>query len=151
MSKNALYITAIIALLLLNLVQLAGKYYELSPKDRPPADDKEGGELILRKLHFDRLQADQFKVMIDVHKGTVGDLRDQLYRNYTALYGVLKKDSNKPAIDSIQNEICGIYKAINYENIAHFEAVKKICRQDQLKNFDIFLDEMLERLGPGRK
>ena len=84
-------------------------------------------------------------------KGKVGDLRDQLYRDYTGLYGVLKKDSNPTAIDSLQNEICGVYRAINNENIAHFEDVKKLCREDQLKNFDIFLDEMLERLGPGRK
>jgi len=150
MSKNLFFTIIIVFLILVNVFQLVGNYYEWLP--HKPSIHQEGGGYVLRQLHFDRKQADQYKTLIDDHKIRLGHLKSNLYQQYKDLYSSVGKENFPPStLDSLQAGICRLHQAINKENLSHFADVKALCRPDQQQYFSSFLDEMLVRLGPEKK
>src|SRR5689334_11661757 len=115
MRTNVLLSMIILILVLFNVFQLVGNYYEWLP--HKPTIHQEGGGYVLRQLHFDRNQADRYKVLIEDHKSRIKDLKSELYQKYGALYSLADNDTiSSNTKDSLQSIICKLHQAINDEN-----------------------------------
>ncbi len=58
----------------------------------------------------------------------------------TQYYSLLKSEDNKNG-DSLINEIGKLSMETEKINYKHFQDIKRICRPDQMKNFDNLIDD----------
>jgi periplasmic protein CpxP/Spy len=102
---------------------------------RPPLRKEAPREAIIQMLHFDKEQADQYKQLIDQHQSSIRDLDDKIAETKNALYQTLSTE-NSIAKDSLLLTLADLQKHVESVHYAHFMDIKKICRPDQLRDFD---------------
>jgi hypothetical protein len=138
MSKIKLLTIAVIGLFLLNAGIITFMFFRNPPQPgegRPPMRKEAPREAIIQMLHFDKEQADQYKQLIDQHQSSIRDLDDKIAETKNQLYQTLSTE-NKIVKDSLLLTLADLQKQVESVHYGHFQDIKKICRTDQLRDFD---------------
>jgi hypothetical protein len=141
MSKIKLLSIAVIGLLVLNLF-IVGFLFLRKPlrpggrPDGPPPLAQAGPQNeIIEELRFDSVQESQYRILIDDHKESTKSLNDSIRNVKSILYKTLN-DENNPDTDSLIEKLGALQKSIERTHYEHFAELKKLCRPDQLSDFE---------------
>ena len=98
-------------------------------KDRSPK------ERIIKKLHFDKNQVAQYEALIEEHHNKIKELDQKMAKiKHEMLHQISTID---PATqDSLFNEIGRLQAEVEKTHFQHFLAIKSLCREDQLDDFE---------------
>jgi len=144
MSKIKLLTIAVIGLFLLNIGMITFMLFgnPIRPGlGRPPLQREAPREAIIQMLHFDKEQSDQYKELIDQHQALIRDLDDKIAETKNELYQTLSTE-NITIKDSLQIVLADLQKQVESVHYAHFMDIKKICRPDQLNDFNKLTKEL---------
>jgi periplasmic protein CpxP/Spy len=150
MNKTKLLTFAVVALLLLNLATLG--FLVFSAKTNHPNSFRrpQPREIIIEKLDFDANQQDQYVELIGRHRQEINKLDDQIRNSKQELYLQLTKQNiNIKAKDSLINNIANTQKQIEEMHFSHFQDIKKLCRKEQINDFNDLTEE-LSKIFSGR-
>lgn len=134
MTKNRFYIFIIIGLLISNMLLVAFILLKKPPQHSGPRN------LIIERLKFDENQIQQYDELISQHRMQIREKRHEMTDLKTQYYSLLKSEDNKNG-DSLINEIGKLSMETEKINYKHFQDIKRICRPDQMKNFDNLIDD----------
>ncbi|KUJ57006.1 MULTISPECIES: hypothetical protein [Chryseobacterium] len=134
MTKNRFYIFIIIGLLISNMLLVAFILLKKPPQHSGPRN------LIIERLKFDENQIRQYDELISQHRRQIREKRHEMTDLKTQCYSLLKSEDNKNG-DSLINEIGKLSMETEKINYKHFQDIKRICRPDQMKNFDNLIDD----------
>ena len=143
MNKIKFLKIAVGSLLLINLGLIG--FLFLGPHHPPHHSPK---AFIIEKLHLDKEQTLQFEVLIDEHRSKRKEMHQEILYLKNELYKTLTAEGKIAEQEVLINELGKVQEASEKINLAHFSALKKICRPEQLKNFDALMEELGELMKP---
>ena len=149
MEKTKLLTIAVIGLLIINFGTLG--FLLLNGKGhRPPQEGRQKPkEIIIEKLHFDEAQQKDYAKLIKWHHGEITRLDDQIRQTKNELYSQLNQgETNVKTKDSLVSLLAGYQKQIEETHFKHFEDIKKLCRQNQMENFNALTEELSKIFAP---
>jgi periplasmic protein CpxP/Spy len=141
MSKMKLLSIAVIGLLILNLGIVGFLFFSkpLRPLDRPngrpPFERIKPQNEIIEGLHFDSDQVRQYEILIEEHQVSIRTLNDSI-RNVKSMLYLMLNAENISDKDSLIETLGSLQKGIERIHYEHFAEVKKLCRADQLSDFE---------------
>ena len=144
MSKIKLLTIAVIGLFLLNagiITFMLLRNPPLPGEGGPPMHKDAPRKAIVQMLHFDKEQEGQYKELIDQHQALIRDLDDKIADTKNELYQTLSSE-NTAAKDSLLLTLADLQKLVESVHYGHFQEIKKICRPDQLRDFDKLTKEL---------
>jgi periplasmic protein CpxP/Spy len=153
MSKIKLLIAAVAGLLLVNLGLVTFLFFRKPPY---PAQgrgrmEKEGPKkFIIEKLHFDKEQTAQYEALITAHQVSIKSLRGSISTEKNNLYQLLAGE-NAAGRDSLITLLGSLQQQIELAHYKHFDAIKKLCRPDQLNDFNKLTKELADYFAPAKK
>lgn len=161
MSKIKLLTIAVIGLLVVNIGivgYLLMKKKPNPPEGRPPMgmDGKPPGKkdgpkkIITERLHFDKEQIAQYEKLIEEHQVYVKALNDNIKIAKNNLYRSLANE-NVAGKDSLIASLGSFQKQIELVHYEHFASLKKICKPNQLNDFNELTKELARFFAPGKK
>lgn len=143
MNKNKLLIFLIAGLLASNILlvvfMIKGKGHPHRPMPR---------EIIIERLHFDATQISQYDALIKNHRESITEKERALMDLKNNLYATLKSEENKTLTDSLINGISSVQNQIEHIHYSHFIDIKKICKAEQLNNFNELANELSRLFSP---
>jgi hypothetical protein len=146
MNKTKVLTIAVIALFLINIVTLSFLSFN-GPKNN---DRKQPKEIVIHKLGFDKNQITEYEILIKNHKTNINRLDNQIKNSKNKLYQQLNLPENKVVTDSILNSL-NLYKSeIELVHFNHFLDIKKICKPEQLDNYNELTQELSKIFAPKR-
>lgn len=150
MNKNRLLIFLIAGLLISNILLVVFIMKGKRHGPGPGGPHHRGGprELLIERLHFDESQIQQFEKLIQEHRKNLREHDSQLQNLKTILYSNLKSPENKTVTDSLINAMTVIQNKIEHVHYAHFEDVKKLCKPEQINDFNELANELSHIFGP---
>lgn len=137
MNKLKFLTIASITLLLINLL-LVGfivlrplwKKKNIGPKD-----------YIVKRLNLNEAQIKQYDVWIEAHQNKRKELNKKIIKNRQLLYQQLV--TNTPEIPNrFIDELGMIQQELEILHWKHFQDLKLLCTEDQLKEFNLLVDEL---------
>jgi periplasmic protein CpxP/Spy len=143
MEKSKLLTIAVIGLLLINIATL-GFLFIKSPKDhQPPGHHTNKKEIIIKKLHFDANQQNEYEKLIQWHRGEIEKNDDEIRDTKMALYQLLSENEiDSKRKDSLMLQLNTAQMQIEAAHFKHFADIKKLCRKDQLDDFNELTHEL---------
>lgn len=126
MNKTRFLWVAIVALLLLNIVTL----FRLKPPPPPEGPRK----IIIERLHFNQPQVAAYDQLIERHRADIQQKDEAIAAARQAIYSLLPGDDFSKK-DSLIAEVGRLQAEVEHLHFAHFQDIKKLCRQDQLEDF----------------
>ena len=149
MNKTKLLTLAVLALLLLNFGLLGYfLYYKSSYHFFSNNREQKGGpkEIIIKKLHFDAIQTRDYQKLIDSHRLQIRTIEEKIRNSKNELYSLLKEsDFNIKNETAIIDSLSSYQSQIELVHFKHFQDIKKLCKKDQLQDFNE-LTEQLSKL-----
>lgn len=143
---------AVIGLLLINLSLVA--FLVLRKPPVPPHDRQAGGNgpkrLVIEKLHFSPDQTAQYEQLIEEHRTQIDPLNEHIKAAKNRLYITLATN-DAARKDSLINQIGSLQRQIEVVHYNHFVALKKLCRPDQLADFNELTTDLAGFFAPRRK
>ncbi len=152
MSQIKFFKTLTIVLVLLNITVIAFFFLRHhGPRHHhfPPHHGRPLFEIIERKLNLNGKQRQQFKIMRESHHEQMMALdrkRDELLKKYFESIGNGQTSGN-----NLIGEIINIEKERIDITYKHFEDIKALCKEEQLKDFPEVLDIAIEHLLSSNK
>jgi protein CpxP len=149
MEKTKLLTIAVIGLLLINLGTL-GFLLLNNKQHRPPHGDRtEPKEIIIEKLNLDKNQQSEYTKLIQWHRGEITRLDDNIRQAKNELYAQLNEtETNSKTKDSLIAIINSNQNLIEQTHFKHFEDIKKLCRKDQMDDFNALTEELSRIFAP---
>ncbi len=144
MSKIRLLTIAVIGLFLLNMGMITFMFLRTPsrPGDGwPPIHKEAPRKAIVQMLHLDKEQSGQYKELIDQHQGLIRDLDEKIAETKNEIYQTLSTE-NTPVKDSLLLTLADLQKQVESVHYDHFMDIKKICKPDQLIEFDNLTKEL---------
>jgi periplasmic protein CpxP/Spy len=135
MNKNRFYQIVIVALLMLNIVFL---FLHFNRPDTPMGPQK----IIIEKLHFDKSQIAQYEALILGHRELIVENEDKINEGKNSLYQQLNVQMDSLKVDSLSKNIADLQKKAEMINFKHFQDIKKICKPEQLPDFEKLVGEL---------
>lgn len=132
--------TAII-LSLLNIGLMAGRFFHRPPHPPPHGNPK---HRIIRTLKFDKKQVEAFEALIDVHIDSISFLEKDILTLKKEIYKGLITALPTEKKDSLYEELGKRLVKIEQVHYHHFEAIKKLCNNEQLKSFETLSNEIAD-------
>lgn len=148
MNKNRLLIFLIAGLLISNILLVVFMMKGRGPGHGPPPHHGGPRDLIIERLHFDEAQIAKFETLIQEHHKNVTDEDQALMNIKNTLYDNLKSDENKATTDSLINAMTIIQNKIEHIHYSHFEDIKKLCKPEQIRYFNVLATELSHLFGP---
>ncbi|WP_293890347.1 hypothetical protein [Flavobacterium sp.] len=150
MEKTKLLTITIIGLLLLNLGTLGFLFFNGFKGHRQLHDSRPmPREIIIEKLHFDTQQQKEYDKLITWHRAEITRLDDAIRKAKNDLYSGLSKDKiDLQTKDSLISVINSNQKQVEETHFKHFEDIKKLCRKDQMENFNDLTEEFGRIFAP---
>lgn len=154
MSKQKFYIVVIIGLLISNLLLIGFMFPKRGHK--PPAKGmKLDGprSIIIEKLKFDDVQVASYDELIEVHQTNIKEQDEQIFAIKNGMYKTLN-ESDAKLVDSLSVEIASAQKAIEVLHYNHFLDIKKLCKPEQLKDYEMLtkdIAKLFSRKPKGKK
>lgn len=153
MSKIKLLTISVIGLMIVNLGMVAFLLLQkppFRPDGRPPLEKTGPKKIIIDKLHFDAEQAVQYEHLIDQHQLIIKPLNDSIKIVKNNLYQSLANEN-----DSIKNSLIAklglLQRQVELTHYEHFLAIKKLCKLDQLEDFNKLSKELAGFFAPPKK
>jgi protein CpxP len=155
MTKIKLLSIAVVGLLLVNAGILAFLVIK-KPAEPPmggPGRPGPGGEgpkrIIIERLHFDAEQTAKYEKLITEHRKQINELDREIRTTKNNLYSTLSSASSLNK-DSLETRLGEIQKQIESTHYNHFSDIKKLCKPDQLENFNDLTKELARFFAPGK-
>lgn len=150
MNKNRLLIFLIAGLLISNILLVVFMMKGRGPGHHGPPPPHHGGprDLIIERLHFDDTQIQQFEKLIQEHRKNLREQDEALLTIKNTLYSNLKSEENKTVTDSLINSMVAIQNKIEHIHYSHFGDIKKLCKPEQLEDFNELASELSRLFGP---
>ena len=148
MDKTKLLTFSVIALLLLNLGTLSFLFLTNPNGNHPHGTPNfKGGpepkEIIIEKLNFDSNQIAQYEKLIQVHRKEISSIEDEIRKTKEELYFQLHENSiNNATKDSLIDALAAYQKQIENIHFKHFQDIKKLCKKEQLDDFNALTEEL---------
>lgn len=148
MDKTKLLTFAVIALLLLNLGTLSFLFLTNPNGNHPHGDSNFKGraepkEIIIEKLNFDSKQKSEYEKLIQVHRKEISSIEDEIRKTKEELYLQLHENTtNNTTKDSLINALATYQKQIEITHFKHFQDIKKLCKKEQLDDFNALTEEL---------
>ncbi len=145
MNKPSLQTIIIIGLLLSNIILAAllflGKPKHGNPHDRPR-------NMVIERLQFDQNQVAEYDKLIAGHRkqvhqfdSTMRAMKQDLYQNLLVNQSEAKRDSIAQAMGQLQQNI----EIVHFN---HFMDIKKLCKGEQIKAFELLAGDITEIFAP---
>lgn len=133
-------------LILLNLTLLGltfGKSFLFSPgQHRPPHPEGPKG-LIIEKLHFDHAQKKAYEKLIHAHRTQIDSLDHEVRFCKNELYSLLKQETiDTSAQKKLVSKLGELQLHIEQTHFNHFADIKKLCRPNQMDDYDELTAEL---------
>jgi periplasmic protein CpxP/Spy len=145
MSKIKLLSIAVIGLLAINIAvigYLLLRKPPMPPIGMPQSEKKEGPKkIIIDKLHFDKEQVTAYEALIVGHRESVKGLKDSISNTKNNLYQSLKTE-NFTGKDSLIHLLGFLQKRIELVHYEHFTQIKKLCKPEQMADFNTLTNEL---------
>ena len=150
MNKTKVLGFAVIALLVLNFGILA--FLFLSKNDDGPRGRKMPREIVIEKLHFDENQIEAYDKTIKIHQEDIRNLDDSIRSTKNELYQLMNSDT----IDSVQKDslflkLANYQKQIETTHFNHFLEIKKLCKKEQLSDYENLTEELSKLFSHPRR
>ncbi len=140
MNKQKLLTISVAVLFLLNCGIIG--YLFLSKKNKLEGR-RMPKEIVIKKLHFDKSQIDEYDKIILLHQHKIRSLDDSIRITKNKLYQLLNESSNvNSRKDSLIVTLANYQKQIQLTHFNHFLEIKSICRKDQLADFEHLTEEL---------
>jgi len=139
MNKIKFLTIAVWALAATNLLLVGSMFFH---RFGPPPHGR-AREMVIRELRLDRAQVRDYDKLIRWHRSRIENAEHRMIELKGRLYGTLAKpddDKIAPMMDSIGK----IQVEIEHTNYRHFQDIRKLCRPDQLENYDETIRHILE-------
>ncbi len=161
MSKLKLLSIAVISLLLINIAIVGYLFFlkpPFPPNGRPPMCQYGGPpmknegpkKMIIERLHFYKEQVASYEMLIEAHKASLNSLNDSIKIAKNNLYQSLQNE-NFTGKDSLINLLGSLQKQIEILHFEHFAQLRKLCKPEQLKNFNELTVELAQFFTPDKK
>jgi periplasmic protein CpxP/Spy len=109
-------------------------------------------EIVIQKLGFDAEQIKLYDVIIKKHQNRIKSLDDAIRKSKNELYSRLKESATEiDTNDSLVNQINHYQKQIEITHYNHFIEIKKICKTEQLAEFNALTNELSKIFSGKRK
>ncbi len=144
MSKVKLLSIAVIGLVALN-IGVVGFLLLRKPPMPPeagPRGKRQGPkQIIIERLHFDKNQVAAYEMLIGGHQQSVKGLKDSISNTKNTLYQSLKTEtfSSKDSLITLLSELQKRIESVHFD---HFIQIKKLCKPEQLEDFNKFTNEL---------
>lgn len=153
MNKSKLLTFAVIVLFLINIVTLSFFILKSQKGNDIKGDDMRGKrplprEIVIKKLHFDEDQVAQYEALIKVHRDSISAIDDKIKMYKNGLYQELAKTENQDIVDSLFVQIAAAQTSIEKLHYNHFLDIKKLCKPNQLKDYDELTTELAKIFNP---
>ena len=145
MSKVKWLTAAVVVLLCMNIGLLTFGHFSGPGHDGPK-------KIVIERLHFDKAQVEGYSRLIEVHQTMLAAKMEEMNAARKALYATLAKPNSDP--DPLFDRVAEIQTEIERIHVAHFAAIKGICRPDQLNDYNAYandLSKVFGRIGPRSK
>lgn len=154
MSKQKFYIVVIIGLLVSNLLLIGFTFPKRGHKAPPKGMKHEGPKnIIIEKLKFDDAQVASYNDLIEAHQANIREQDERIFAIKNSMYESLNKIDAKLS-DSLSGEIASAQKAIEILHYNHFLDIKKLCKPEQLKDYEMLtkdIAKLFSRKPKGKK
>ena len=143
---GALLVTNLV--LIFFLIKGKGPHHGHGPGPGGPPPHGGPRDLMIERLHFDEPQIKEFEKLIHEHRKNITEQDKQMQDLKTALYNNLKSPENKTTTDSLINLMTAVQNKIEHIHYAHFEDLKKICKPEQMNDFNELANDLSHIFGP---
>lgn len=150
MSKSKLLTIAVIALFLINVITLSFFIFK-APKERGERNEmppmRSPKNIVINKLHFDKEQVANYEELIEQHLKLISEIDNKTIVLKNKLYQELSNLDNKVVIDSLFLQIATNQTAIEKIHFNHFLDIKKLCKPEQIEDYNALTNELAEIFG----
>ena len=143
MSKTKLLTFAIIALFIINITTLSFFIFK-GPKN----GHNSPREIIIKKLDFDGNQIVAYDKIIKKHRGSIISIDREIIGLKNNLYKELSNPRKEKVVDSLFLEIGNNQSVIEKLHYNHFLEIKKLCKPEQLENYNLLTSELTRLFNP---
>ncbi len=133
----------IIAVLVLSNAALAWMLLRKPGRGRP-----EPREQIIRMLHFDDKQVQQYDSLIALHRSDIRELDRKIRDTRIQLYASLAGGSDSTLRDSLSREVGQLHSSVEQTHYRHFEQIRGLCHADQMEAFGKLSRELARMFSP---
>lgn len=154
MSKVKWLSTAVIGLLLLNLVVVSILLFRKPPHPFPGPEENRRlnpREYIIEKLRFDEKQKAVYEAAVFKHRNSIDERENSIKELKKRLYATLLNSQPGAVKDSIETQIQLVQKEIEDIHYAHFLEIKAICRPDQIALYNELSKEFASFFIPPKR
>lgn len=146
MNKTKLLTIAVIVLVVINLLALS--FFIANKPPHGMGERREmPREIVIRKLHFDEQQTKQYEQLIDAHRKKVDSL-DNTIKGYKSLLYKQLSSTNTDEKEQLLLQIATTQATIEKLHFDHFVALKKLCKPDQLDDYNELTHELAKIFSP---
>jgi hypothetical protein len=128
-----------IGLLVINMLLIG---YVFFTKNKPPRHEGPK-KIIAERLHFDAQQINEYNKLIEIHQEKITEKDSQIRLAKNELYGCINSN-NGTLKDSLENRLGQLQIEIEKIHYNHFLDIKKLCRENQLNDFNALLKDMAQ-------
>jgi periplasmic protein CpxP/Spy len=151
MEKYKLLTITVIGLLLINITTLGFLFINSTKGHQPPANHTSKKEIIIDKLHLDANQQNEYEKLIQWHRGEIERNDNEIRDTKMALYHLLSENEiDSKRKDSLMLQLNKLQMQIEATHFKHFEDIKKLCRKDQLEDFNELTHELGRIFSPNK-
>ncbi len=142
MNKVKILVIAVVILLASNVFFLVKM---LSHDDKP--ERKTPKDMIIQKLNFDDKQIKEYEALIDAHRSKIGALDKQIIDAKLELY-MNMDDANDQTRGEDFEALTTYLLEVEKLHYQHFLDIKKLCRPDQISQFEELSLELPQLFSP---
>ena len=152
MKKTTLLTGALIVLVILNLTLIGSIFFGHHPHEGMGGPDGPGRgrprEIIIEALQFTQEQIKQYDILIKQHRSEVDALDKAIRENKQKLYTLLQQNYTVKEKEGLISEINKLQRQIEETHFTHFEAIKKLCNNQQKAEFENMAPEFPKMFAP---
>lgn len=151
MNKTRLLSIGIIILLVINIASLSFLWFgRMHRPPFPPAPN--GGAqgpkmIIIQRLNLDATQQADYEDLIREHQEKLADLDQQIRETKNQLYSSLAQEDSTELKD-LEKRLGDLQTEVEQTHVQHFLAIKKLCRPDQLKDYNFLVKDLARLFAP---
>lgn len=135
MTKEQLFKTSTLVLLIINLLLVAAIIWAPRPKPEGPKN------YIIDRLQLNKSQIKAYETLIKKHRAKKQQLHRTIRKNKQQMFALLLL-KNPSKLDSITAHIATIHQEIEVQDFNHFQALKELCKPNQIRYFEDLISEL---------
>lgn len=149
MGKIKLLTISVITLLILNIITLFFLIFSVGGGLKKGMNRARPDKIIIDKLHFDEKQQEEYRTLIHWHRTRINAFDSQIHKVKQELYlQLLKSKVDDKIEDSLINNLSDLQKQIEATHFKHFQDIKKLCKKEQIQDFDELTEELTHIFNP---